>query len=289
MNRTIKAAVTQRDRGSRRLRSSPRRRRGRHPRTGTRPSSSTAPSGSRSPSGRRIKTLEIALRRRHSSLLPARPMRCPILRSEALKASSYKVHIVSGVTFTSEAFVASLYTRWATSTSRDRLPTPNHGPMSSIAHSALGAPERLPPSRDGIRRHVEYVMGMPVDVRSLRPGHRPGTGPAGDQLAALGRRDLLDLPGGQRDQPSQSRPARSRRSASRRRSDPRGLPAAAPGNRRLLRHPRAVRRRRRRPGGRPRAARISRSVRPRQGVGGRRRGRPHPCRRGTQLRGQRRR
>jgi uncharacterized protein with FMN-binding domain len=33
----------------------------------------------------------------------------PILRTEALKAQSYKIHTVSGVTTTSEAFIESLY------------------------------------------------------------------------------------------------------------------------------------------------------------------------------------
>ena len=33
----------------------------------------------------------------------------PLLRNEALKAQSYKIHTISGVTTTSEAFIASLY------------------------------------------------------------------------------------------------------------------------------------------------------------------------------------
>jgi uncharacterized protein with FMN-binding domain len=33
----------------------------------------------------------------------------PLLRKEALKAQSYKVHTISGVTTTSEGFIASLY------------------------------------------------------------------------------------------------------------------------------------------------------------------------------------
>jgi uncharacterized protein with FMN-binding domain len=33
----------------------------------------------------------------------------PLLRKEALKAQSYKIHTISGVTTTSEAFIASLY------------------------------------------------------------------------------------------------------------------------------------------------------------------------------------
>jgi uncharacterized protein with FMN-binding domain len=33
----------------------------------------------------------------------------PLLRKEALKAQSYKIHSISGVTTTSEAFIASLY------------------------------------------------------------------------------------------------------------------------------------------------------------------------------------
>ena len=33
----------------------------------------------------------------------------PLLRKEALKAQSYKIHTISGVTTTSQAFIASLY------------------------------------------------------------------------------------------------------------------------------------------------------------------------------------
>lgn len=59
--------------------------------------------------GKKIKTLSISANpdNEHSYQLEAYAL--PVMRKEALKASSYKIHLVSGVTITSEAFDASLY------------------------------------------------------------------------------------------------------------------------------------------------------------------------------------
>jgi uncharacterized protein with FMN-binding domain len=59
--------------------------------------------------GKKIKTLLISASpdTQHSYQLEAYAL--PLLHKEALKASSYKIHLVSGVTITSDAFAASLY------------------------------------------------------------------------------------------------------------------------------------------------------------------------------------
>ena len=58
---------------------------------------------------KKIRTLAISANpdTQHSYQLEAYAL--PLMRTEALRASSYKVHMVSGVTITSEGFIASLY------------------------------------------------------------------------------------------------------------------------------------------------------------------------------------
>jgi uncharacterized protein with FMN-binding domain len=58
---------------------------------------------------KRIKTLTIAYAPESPRSQQLDQYALPILRKEALKADTYKVHLVSGVTFTSEAFAQSLY------------------------------------------------------------------------------------------------------------------------------------------------------------------------------------
>jgi uncharacterized protein with FMN-binding domain len=58
---------------------------------------------------KKIKTVSVSANPdgQHSYQLEANAL--PLLRQEALKAQSYKIHTVSGVTTTSDAFIGSLY------------------------------------------------------------------------------------------------------------------------------------------------------------------------------------
>ncbi|MGH2860675.1 MAG: FMN-binding protein [Solirubrobacteraceae bacterium] len=59
--------------------------------------------------GKKIKSLSVSANPEDQQSYQRESYALPLLRREALKAQSYKVHTISGVTTTSEAFVASLY------------------------------------------------------------------------------------------------------------------------------------------------------------------------------------
>ena len=58
---------------------------------------------------KKIKTLSISASPDTQNSYQLEAYALPLMRREALKASSYKIHMVSGVTITSEGFIASLY------------------------------------------------------------------------------------------------------------------------------------------------------------------------------------
>lgn len=60
-------------------------------------------------SGKKIKALAVNANPQDQQSYQREAYALPILRKEALKAQSYKVHMISGVTTTSEAFIYSLY------------------------------------------------------------------------------------------------------------------------------------------------------------------------------------
>lgn len=59
--------------------------------------------------GKRIKSLSISANPSDQESYQRESYALPLLRKEALKAQSYRVHTISGVTTTSEAFIYSLY------------------------------------------------------------------------------------------------------------------------------------------------------------------------------------
>ncbi|HWE58650.1 MAG TPA: hypothetical protein VG228_03060 [Solirubrobacteraceae bacterium] len=59
--------------------------------------------------GRKIKTLGVSANPQDQQSYERESYALPLLRREALKAQSYKIHSISGVTTTSQAFIASLY------------------------------------------------------------------------------------------------------------------------------------------------------------------------------------
>ena len=59
--------------------------------------------------GKKIKTLAISASPDTQTSYQLESYALPRMRQEALKASTYKIHTVSGVTITSEGFIASLY------------------------------------------------------------------------------------------------------------------------------------------------------------------------------------
>lgn len=60
-------------------------------------------------SGKTIKSLSVTANPQDQQSYQREAYALPLLRKEALKAQSYKIHLVSGVTTTSEAFIYSLY------------------------------------------------------------------------------------------------------------------------------------------------------------------------------------
>ena len=60
-------------------------------------------------SGKTIKSLSISANPSDQQSYQREAYALPILRKEALKAQSYKIHTISGVTTTSQAFIYSLY------------------------------------------------------------------------------------------------------------------------------------------------------------------------------------
>lgn len=60
-------------------------------------------------SHRKIKTLTIYANPQDQQSYQREAYALPLLRKEALKADSYKIHTISGVTTTSDAFILSLY------------------------------------------------------------------------------------------------------------------------------------------------------------------------------------
>lgn len=60
-------------------------------------------------SGKRIKALSVSADPQDQRSYQLESFALPTLRKEALKAGSYKIHTVSGVTVTSDAFITSLY------------------------------------------------------------------------------------------------------------------------------------------------------------------------------------
>lgn len=60
-------------------------------------------------SKKKIQTLSISASPDTQNSYQLEAYALPLMRKEALKASSYKIHMVSGVTITSEGFIASLY------------------------------------------------------------------------------------------------------------------------------------------------------------------------------------
>jgi uncharacterized protein with FMN-binding domain len=60
-------------------------------------------------SGKKIKTISVSANPQDQQSYQRESYALPLLRTEALKAQSYKIHTISGVTTTSEAFIASLY------------------------------------------------------------------------------------------------------------------------------------------------------------------------------------
>jgi uncharacterized protein with FMN-binding domain len=62
---------------------------------------------------KKIKTLSISASPDTQTSYQLESYALPRMRTEALKASSYKIHTVSGVTITSEGFIYSLYSAMA--------------------------------------------------------------------------------------------------------------------------------------------------------------------------------
>ena len=60
-------------------------------------------------SGKRIKSLSVSANPSDQQSYQREAYALPLLRREALRAQSYRVHTISGVTTTSEAFIYSLY------------------------------------------------------------------------------------------------------------------------------------------------------------------------------------
>jgi uncharacterized protein with FMN-binding domain len=60
-------------------------------------------------SGKRIEGLSVSANPQDQQSYAREAYALPILRKEALKAQSYRIHAISGVTTTSEAFIESLY------------------------------------------------------------------------------------------------------------------------------------------------------------------------------------
>lgn len=60
-------------------------------------------------SGKKIKALAVSANPSDQQSYQREAYALPLLRKEALKAQSYKIHMISGVTTTSEAFIYSLY------------------------------------------------------------------------------------------------------------------------------------------------------------------------------------
>lgn len=60
-------------------------------------------------SGKKIKTLSVSANPSDQQSYQREAYALPLLRREALRAQSYRVHTISGVTTTSEAFIYSLY------------------------------------------------------------------------------------------------------------------------------------------------------------------------------------
>lgn len=59
--------------------------------------------------GKTIKTLSVSANPSDQQSYQREAYALPLLRKEALKAQSFRIHMVSGVTTTSEAFIYSLY------------------------------------------------------------------------------------------------------------------------------------------------------------------------------------
>ncbi|MDE3133328.1 MAG: hypothetical protein KGL15_04605 [Acidobacteriota bacterium] len=60
-------------------------------------------------SGRKIKSLSVSANPQDQASYQREAYALPLLRKEALRSQSYKIHIVSGVTTTSQAFILSLH------------------------------------------------------------------------------------------------------------------------------------------------------------------------------------
>lgn len=60
-------------------------------------------------SGKKIKSITAKVNPTDPRSSQLDTLALPLLKKEALKANSYKIHVVSGATYTSEAFDASLY------------------------------------------------------------------------------------------------------------------------------------------------------------------------------------
>lgn len=60
-------------------------------------------------SGRKIKSLSASANPQDQQSYQREAYALPLLRKEALRAQSYKIHTISGVTTTSDAFIESLY------------------------------------------------------------------------------------------------------------------------------------------------------------------------------------
>lgn len=60
-------------------------------------------------SGRKIKSLKVNANPNDQQSYQREAYALPLLRNEALKAQSYRIHTISGVTTTSDAFISSLY------------------------------------------------------------------------------------------------------------------------------------------------------------------------------------
>jgi uncharacterized protein with FMN-binding domain len=59
--------------------------------------------------GKKIKTISASANPQDQASYQRQAYALPLLRKEALAAQSYKIHTISGVTITSEGFLASLY------------------------------------------------------------------------------------------------------------------------------------------------------------------------------------
>jgi uncharacterized protein with FMN-binding domain len=59
--------------------------------------------------GKKIKKITASANPQDQASYQRQSYALPLLREEALKAQSYKIHTISGVTVTSEGFIASLY------------------------------------------------------------------------------------------------------------------------------------------------------------------------------------